>query len=114
MREVCPFLRILAKEQDHAATTSRAELLEAEAAKIKQERKKTMKAQIEKYQKALDEFLKNEFWRELYETAPNGAKGWLEAGFDASVSGGMGGPRCRAAANWESRLPGGAFPPRPS
>ena len=35
-----PFLRILTKEQDHAATTSRAELLEAEAAKIKQERKK--------------------------------------------------------------------------
>ena len=54
-----------------------------------------MKAQIEKYQKALDEFLKNEFWRELYETAPNGAIGWLEAGFDASVSGGLGGPRCR-------------------
>ena len=45
-----------------------------------------MKAQIEKYQKALDAFMKNEFWRELYETAPNGAKGWLEAEFDASVS----------------------------
>jgi len=25
-----------------------------------------------------------------------------------------GGPRSRAAANWESRLPGGAFPPRPN
>ena len=47
---------------------------------------KTMKAQIEKYQKALDEFMKNEFWRELYEMAPNGAKGWLEAEFDESES----------------------------
>ena len=47
---------------------------------------KTMKAQIEKYQKALDVFMKNEFWRELYEMAPNGAKGWLEAEFDESES----------------------------
>lgn len=43
-----------------------------------------IKAQIEKFQKALDEFLKNDFWRELYCDAPEGAKGWLEAEFYAS------------------------------
>ena len=32
---------------------------------------------------------------------------------DASPYPCRGGPRSRAAANWESRLPGGAFPPRP-
>ena len=31
-----------------------------------------------------------------------------------TAAGGMGGPRCCAAANWESRLPGGAFPLRPN
>ena len=33
---------------------------------------------------------------------------------DASPYPCMGGPRSRAADNWESRLPGGAFPPRPN
>ena len=42
------------------------------------------KAQIEKFQSALDEFLKNEHWAELYKSAPIGAKGWLEAEFYAS------------------------------
>lgn len=45
-----------------------------------------MKAQIEKYQKALDTFLENDYWKQLYESAPDGAKGWLEAEFDASLS----------------------------
>ena len=42
------------------------------------------KAQIEKFQDALDEFLKNDYWKELYEMAPIGAKGWLESEFYAS------------------------------
>jgi hypothetical protein len=45
-----------------------------------------MKASIEKYQKALDEFMANEYWRALYEGAPDGAKKWLEAEFHASLS----------------------------
>ena len=45
-----------------------------------------MKARIEKYQKALDAFLEKDYWRTLYEEAPDGAKGWLEAEFDASLS----------------------------
>ena len=45
-----------------------------------------VKAQIEKYQEALDEFLENEYWADLYEQAPDGAKGWLEAEFAASIS----------------------------
>ena len=45
-----------------------------------------MKAQIPKYQDALDEFIKSEFWKSLYEAAPQGAKGWLEAEFSASIS----------------------------
>lgn len=47
---------------------------------------KKTKAQIEKFQGALDEFLENEFWANLYESAPIGAKGWLEAEFSASLS----------------------------
>lgn len=43
-----------------------------------------VKAQIEKYQDALNEFMKNEYWAELYDMAPLGAKGWLEAEFYAS------------------------------
>lgn len=43
-------------------------------------------AQIEKYQKSLDEFMKNASWEKLYKNAPDGAKGWLEAEFDASLS----------------------------
>ena len=45
-----------------------------------------VKAQIPKYQDALDEFIKSEFWKSLYEAAPQGAKGWLEAEFSASIS----------------------------
>ncbi len=44
-----------------------------------------MKALIEKFQKGLDEFMKNEFWRDLYESAPDGAKRFLEGEFDAST-----------------------------
>ena len=44
-----------------------------------------VKAQIEKYQEALDEFLKNDYWADLYSDAPNGAKGWLEAEFYSST-----------------------------
>lgn len=44
----------------------------------------SVKAQIDKYQEALDKFLKNDFWADLYKDAPDGAKGWLEAEFYAS------------------------------
>lgn len=45
-----------------------------------------MKAKIEKFQDGLDRFMKNEYWRKLYENAPDGAKLWLEAEFHASVN----------------------------
>lgn len=43
-----------------------------------------MKAIVEKYQAALDEFMKNEHWRSVYENAPVGAKEYIEGGFYAS------------------------------
>lgn len=40
-----------------------------------------MKAQIEKFQQALDYFMENPFWKGVYEKAPSGAKAWLEGSF---------------------------------
>ncbi|MBQ2632947.1 MAG: hypothetical protein IJG13_25005 [Kiritimatiellae bacterium] len=45
-----------------------------------------IKAQIEKFQKGLDAFMENEYWRDLYKSAPVGAKRWLEGEFAASES----------------------------
>ena len=44
-----------------------------------------MKAHNEELQAALDEFLKNEFWRKIYTNAPIGAKKYLELSFFASL-----------------------------
>lgn len=46
---------------------------------------KKTKAQFQVFQKGLDYFLDNEFWADLYNSAPDGAKGWLESEFDASM-----------------------------
>ena len=43
-----------------------------------------MKARIKKYQKALDEFMTNAYWRALYEGAPEGAKRYYERIFARS------------------------------
>lgn len=39
------------------------------------------KAKITEFQKGLDAFLKNDFWGEVYESAPDGAKMQLERQF---------------------------------
>lgn len=44
-----------------------------------------MKAHKEELQEALDEFMKNEFWRSVYTNAPAGAKRYLELSFFASL-----------------------------
>jgi len=44
-----------------------------------------MKAHKEELQTALDKFLKNELWRNVYTNAPAGAKKYLELSFFASL-----------------------------
>lgn len=44
-----------------------------------------MKARIEMFQDALDAFAKNEYWKTIYENAPDGAKESLEASFYTSM-----------------------------
>lgn len=44
-----------------------------------------MKARIKIFQKALDKFMENEYWKTIYENAPAGAKESLEANFYTSI-----------------------------
>lgn len=43
--------------------------------------KRSMKAINEKHQTALDRFTKSEYWRSVYEGAPERAKAYIEHGF---------------------------------
>lgn len=52
-----------------------------------------MKAKFKMFQKALDEFMKNEYWRMVYTDAPDGAKEALEFRFYAAENDGIDGKK---------------------
>ena len=50
------------------------------------EKKSWFKAVNPKYQAALDRFMKNEYWRSVYEDAPERAKAYIEHGFIVTLT----------------------------